>query len=370
MKKKLLCLVLTLCVLAGIVCMPVNASAEGDGTAELAELIEVMNSADADGDGSYTTEDTKRILAVVAGIAEYPEDKDFDLNRDGYTDLLDVDFSLKLATKTVNFGGQLLELVNGKLNAVKTDLPGFTYDNTVHCKSCLVTTSFDNLSLSDKAALKLTGYYDDLVVTDRSLYDYFKGMEPIIPDEDKASYQKQLQDAKELTEPQNSKAYVGEGKSYSHRIFFPVKNQAYASTLTPSDVSSVGLYEDDEINAYIVKIKLGSKSYTSSKTFLAAIENNTLSYAKAFNNVPNESALGDSTLKKLNIKNGIINVYVDKETGELVSVDYSFDYEIHLSKTESQKMNDKDVKFTMLTKQKVYITEHYDIAQNTLEVVE
>lgn len=368
MKKKLLCLALTLCVLVSLVCMPVHASAEGDGTAELAELIEIMNSADADGDGSYTTEDTKLILAVAAGIAEYPEDKNFDLNRDGYTDLLDVEFSLKLATKTVNFGGQLLELVNGKLNAVKTDLPGFTYDNTVHCKSCLVTTNLDNLSVAER--LLLSSYLDDLVVTDKPLYDYFKGMEKVIPEEDKANYQKQLKDAKELTEPQNSKAYVGEGKSYSHRIFFPVKNQAYASTLAPSDVSSVGLYEDDEINAYIVKIKLGTKSYTSSKTFLSALENGTLSYAKAFNNVPNESALGDSTLKKLNLKNGIINVYVDKETGELVTVDYSFDYEIHLSKTEVSQVNNKDVNFTMLTKQKVYITEHYDIAQNTLEVAE
>ena len=368
MKKRLVCLVLTLCVLLGLICLPVSAEEGDGGTDALAELIEAMNGADANDDGSYTTADTKLILAVVAGVAEYPEEKSFDLNRDGYTDLLDVEFSLKLAAKTVNFGTELLDVANTKLNAVKTELPGFTYDNTVHCKSCLVTTSLDNLSFAEK--LLLGDYLDKLVVTDKPLYDYFKGMESVIPDEDKANYQKQLKDAKELTEPQRSNAYVGEGKSYSHRIFFPVKNQPTASTLTSSDVSSVGLYEDDEVNAYIIKIKLGTKSYTSSKTFLSALENGTLSYAKAFNNVPNESAIGDSTLKKLSIKNGIINVYVDKETGALLTVDYSFDYEINLSKTEVSQVNNKNVNFTMLTKQKVYITEHYDIARNTLEVVE
>ncbi len=369
MKEKLLCLVLTLCVLMGIVCMPVHASAESAGDAEFAQLLKTMTNADADGDGSYTTSDTRLILSVVARIAKCPQGKDFDLNGDGSVDLRDVDYSLRIATKTVTFGTELLDFANAKLNAVKKDLPGFTCNNTVHCKSCLVTTNLDlsTLSLIERAAFK--AFSNDLIVTDKPLYDYFKGMEKVIPEEDKATFQKQLDEAKTVTEPKNTKSYIGAGKASNHKKYFPLSGQDYTSALTSSDISSVGLFEENEINAYIIRIKLDKKSYLSNSAFLKALENGTFTYAKAFNNVPDASSLGDSTLKKLDVNDGIIEVYIDKTTNALVAVNYSFNYEIHLSKTEIQKVSDKDVKFSMLTKQKIYITEKYDIGKNTLEVV-
>lgn len=369
MKKKLLCLVLTMCVLAGIICMPVNASAEGAGNTELAKLLQTMTNADADGDGAYTTSDTRLILSVVARIAKCPQGKNFDLNGDGSVDLRDVNYSLRIATKTVTFGTELFDLTNAALNSVKKDLPGFTYNNTVHCKSCLVTTNLDlsELSLIERAAFK--AFSSDLIVTDKPLYDYFKGMEKVIPEEDKANFQAQLEDAKRITEPKNTKAYVGAGKANSHTIYFPLSRKNYTSALTSSDISSIGLFEENERNAYIIRIKLDKKSYLSNSAFLKALEDGTFTYAKAFNNVPDASSLGDSTLKKLNVNDGIIDVYIDKTTNALVAVNYSFNYEIHFSRIESQKVNDKDVEFSMLTKQKFYITENYDIGKNTLEVV-
>lgn len=358
--KKILCTVLAFCVVFCTV--GVTAYAEGETPAQNSgELLSLLDRIDVDKQNGFDTNDARIVLRAATKIT-LPEGISYencDLDGDGKVTLLDAYTSLEYATGIRSIKDDAVQILNTELNSVKTEKPGFSYENVLHCKSCKVTTGIKDISAAQSLALKLSGYYDKMVVTDKNIYDYFKDMEAAVPEADKASYRTQLEDAKALTEPQTTSGTARQGIAYAHTRLFPVAGSDVSSTLTAADILSATVTQDE--SSYFVKVTLGSKNFTSKDSYIKAVDNKTLSYAKAFNNLPSKSMIGDSALRKLNIKNGAITITIDKATGAVWAADYAYDYEIHLYKEETSTSDGQSMTFTMLTKQTVSVTDHYAI---------
>ncbi len=124
--------------------MAITAGAEGEVslTPEQVTLAKLVK-ADTDNNGTCNTADVQKILRAAVGIEADGEATDLDSN--GYTSTEDALVLLKhlSGVAPIVSDAELLDIVNAKLNAVKTEKPGFTGVSTAQCTSMKVTQKFD-----------------------------------------------------------------------------------------------------------------------------------------------------------------------------------------------------------------------------------
>ena len=130
--KKVLSLLLVLCIAIGI--FGVNATAADDAVADAA--MAKLQKLDIDSNGSISTADASMYLKAAAGIIDTTE-IDYDFDADGSVSVLDAQKVLRVVAGVDSPISQeeALALFNGKLNSVKTVRPGFQKTETIQCPS-------------------------------------------------------------------------------------------------------------------------------------------------------------------------------------------------------------------------------------------
>ena len=348
--KKLLSILLATAMLLSVLCVTASAEDAVELTSvEKSELL--LRNADANGDGSYSTEDVRVLLKAAAGTAADADS--YDLNSDGITSLEDAIMLLKHTTniEPLLSNEEAVELFNAKLNNVKnreTGLPGFEKTTTSTCNSIKITQEVTATGFASLVA-------GQLACTDLEYDKYVDKMANLMDsgdlDADTAeSLEAMKQSAKEYRNPQ-TETVTGEAGSYiDHFIDFPRDAMNTASEITTADISSITYtLADGDI---VFTLKLPNKTYTSFSAFEAN------SYAKVMNVVEYDEDDG-STLKKIDLKNGTVVMRFDYLTGAMKKVNYSYNYYSEVAAPE-QVQSDSDygsIKIKMTTKTTASFTE-------------
>lgn len=340
-------MILAVAVIMSVLCVSVSAEEATELTA--AEKNEILlRNADANGDGFYSTADVTVLLKAAAGTGD---DKDsFDVNSDGVTSLEDAIMLLKHTSgiEPLLSNEEAVELFNAKLNAVKTDKPGFQKTTTATCNSMKITQDVQASGLASLVAgqmactdLEYDKYVDKMVG--------FMGSGNISA-EAKENIEAMKQSAKDYKKPQTEVVEAEAGVYGDHFIKFPRYASNTASEITTADISSVS-YTMSGGNI-VFTLKLPNKSYTSLSAY------NANPYAKVMNVVEFDESDG-SKVNRVELKNGTVVVKFDSQTGAMKNVNYSYSYYSDISAPE-QSQSDSDfgtVTVKLKTKTTATVTE-------------
>ncbi len=351
--KKIICLLLTVCMLTSVCAFGVSAAlTPGD----------VASGFDYNGDGDVNVLDAREVLRISSGIKAPVEGKNYDLDGDGYITYNDVKKVLYVAAgidvEIVENQEYSLGLFKTELNNIKDVRPGFTKESTVHCTSMKVTTTnapsqFPGLNVTDVEFSKYVEILEDEV----GLLGAIGSVGDMI-DEMKAQ-------ATELYKPQVSDKTVA-ARSTSHYTEFPVNKLGYSCYLTIDDIASIRSYEDGDY--FYREVTMNTDTYIGDEypTGTAGFKDRwqTISYGKVFN-IPELSESDGSVVNSVTFKDGKIVSKIDKLTGMPVEIDYKFTYIADVSApVEVDDKGNEGIK--MKTKATITTTEKYII--NPVEV--
>ena len=297
-----------------------------------ADFVTMMNRADVDKDGSYSTKDAKTLLRAAAGIE--PSKADYDIDLDGQVSVLDAQKMLCVASGIENVidDATLLQLCKENLDGVKTKKPGFDKTTTMVCPSIKVTTSgaptgFESLNVTN---LEYKDYVNKFV----NLMNTFP-YNSLLDDEMKQELELMKQSAVDIYKPQTETKSVA-ATSNSHYTYFPVNNLGWACKLEISDIK--GIKQVLNGDAFVVTITLDDYTYTKGQypTGTSGFsERQKLPYGKVFN-LPALDETDGSVLNSMALKNGKVVLKLDRETGKLLSVDYSYSYTSNITSAKAE----------------------------------
>jgi hypothetical protein len=341
--KKFLSLMLAILMLTSVMAISVSAQETdtGDTTTEgtvptQAELIEMkLRAADVNKDGSYSTEDASAVLKAAAGII--PENENYDVNLDSNVSVKDAIKMLRIISgvEKIITDEEALTLFNSKLNACKSDEPGFTKTSTATCYSMKITQSVKASNALIGAMLK------DMEFTDLEYDKYVDKMVAMMGSGDKLTEaeKQQIADMKKSAEdyrkPQVQTYTAEKGSYYSHYRHFPREYKNVASELLITDISSISYTMVNGNICFIVK--LPKSTYTTNYPS----DDSQTPYGRVFNLVDFTSSDG-SKINSLVFNNGKITMYFDAVTGAMKTVDYSYDYSSSI-KAPTQTQSDSSI---------------------------
>lgn len=316
--KKLLSLALATIMLFSVAIVSVSAEESAELTE--VELIELkLRQADANKDGTYSTEDAAEVLRAAAGVV--PDGEDFDFTGDGSTTVDDAIKMLRILSgmDTVITEEETLTLFNSKLNGCKADKPGFSKVATAQCRSMKIS---QDVEASNSFVGALLG---DMKFTDLEYDKYVEKMISMMDTDDLSEEEKeQIEEMRESAEtykdPQYQYATVEANDYYDHYKYFPREYNNVSSTLTIDDISSIKYTMlNGNICFYLTmpKTSYGTNAYPS--------DDSTIPYGKVFNLVDFGTSDG-SVVNNITFNNGKITMYVDSVTGAVKEVNYSYDY--------------------------------------------
>lgn len=351
--KKIMCLVLTVCMLMSVCAFGVSAAL----TAE-----DVASGYDYDGDGDVNVLDARAVLRVSSGIEAPVEGKNYDLDGDGYITYNDVKKVLYIAAgidvEIVENQEYSLSLFKTELNNIKDIRPGFVKTSTVHCTSMKVTTSnapsqFPGLNVTDVEFDEYVEILEDEVGLLGSIGSVSEMIEEM-----KAQ-------AEDVYEPHTTNKTVG-SRSSSHYTEFPVNKLGYSCYLTVDDIANIKSYEDGDY--FYREVTMNTDTYIGDEypTGTAGFKDRwqTISYGKVFN-IPELSESDGSVVNSVTFKDGTIVSKIDKLTGVPVEINYKFTYVADVSSpVEVDENGNEGIK--MKTKATITTTEKYVI--NPVEV--
>lgn len=349
--KRILSVVLVLSVVIGMFAVSVSAE---DATGIEASLLKLQR-IDADGDGSYSTEDAKEFLRAAAGIAPDSDNEKYDLNLDGYNSVADAQKALKIVSgiEPVLTKAETLEFFNKKINSVKTVRPGFTRTQTVQCPSILITTTNAPIGEMNVTNLEFNKYVDKIIEV-MNTFPYSLALN--------AEMQAQLDEMKKQAEdaykPQTTTKTVAK-TSNSHYSYFPVNNLGWSSKLTVDDIKNATCQVAGNAIVFTVTMDnityIGDEYPTGSAGFS---KRQTLSYGKVFN-IPAFDESDGSTVNKVQMKNGAVTLKVDFVTGDVLSADYSYTYISDIMSPPQKNSDGSNSKLTMKTATTANVSEKY-----------
>ncbi len=350
--KKVLSIVLTVCLIAGVfsVCAfseektPTESflaifdtfDTDGDG---VISINEAQKAADIDGDGETTLSDARTLLKIAADIEPEPEDVCCDLNCDGVVSAEDARKAMRITLgidSTVINDDVVVNYLCNELNRVKTEKPGFDRTVTQKCQTMKVTATGAPISGMNANNVE---YYQYLEQSKKVLEDYRL---LIIMSSGREEYEETIEamdeaiaQAKLIYEPQTTTKTVSRGSS-SHNSYFPVFYYSWACKLTSEDIKDISCKFDG--NNIILTVNMNNYNYTAKNypyTSSGADQQKKLElpYGKAFN-LPDTNTGGGAKFEALNLKNGKIVCTIDKTTGDITNVDYSYSYVLKYSQTD------------------------------------
>lgn len=312
-------------------------------------LLKIQNF-DSNGDGVYTTDDAIVYLKAAAGIIDNTDTDRYDLNGDGSVSVADAQKALKVVSgiEPLLTDAEALALFNDKINSVKMIRPGFEKTATVVCPSIKVTTMNSGIDGMDVTDLEFDKYVDKIVkLMTNPPYSW------ILDDATKAELVQMQKDAEEVYKPQVTTKTVAK-TSNAHFTNFPVDNLGWSSKLTVSDISSATCKISEGCIVYT--ISMGTSNYVGDEypTGSAGFsKRQALSYGKVFN-IPSFDEADGSTVNKVTFKNGIVVLKVDLVTGDVLSTDYSYTYEVDVTGAKKE-----DSKMVMKTKTTANVSENF-----------
>ena len=356
--------------------MAITAGAEGEATltpeqVTLAKLVK----ADTDNNGTCNIVDVQKILRTAIGIEEDSEATDLDSN--GYTSTEDALVLLKHLSGIAPLvsQGELLDIVNSKLNAVKTEKPGFTGVSTAQCTSMKVTQKFNAVGSSLLDSVLVAALNSELSKMSYTDLEYDKYVDKMVEQlessknadgmtaEDKAEIDKEIEamrkSAATYKDAEIAEKTIEPLNANGHRNYFPRSGESVVSSaLTLSDIDKITYsINNGEIvlNLLMKNNTYNNSTYPKTSAGLADIP-----YGKAFN-VPFLRGETGSTLTSAEYKNGKISVTLDKDTAEMTKAVYTYSYFSDI-KAATKKMDYTETLYVtvdMATKMYVSINETF-----------
>lgn len=302
-----------------IACVSVSAVDVTDLTDGERALL-MMQRADVNGDGQYSTDDVSLILKAAAGIIQIENEEYYDIDLDGYVSVRDAQLMLEVVSGvgSVASDEDTLAAFNTLINGVKNKKPGFEKTTTVVCPTIKVTSSGYSFPLTS------------LNVTNMEFRDYIARAADLIEKFDAngemaGEVAEMRQSAVEVYKPQTETKNIAAG-SNSHYTYFPVNNLGWASKLTISDIKSIDYAVDGGVMVYTISMNdytyNGSQYPTGTKGFS---DRQNLPYGKVFN-LPALDDDDSSTINSVKLQKGKVILKADLLTGNVISVDYSYTY--------------------------------------------
>ncbi len=320
---------------------PVTQQAEVSELTSKQKSVMKLNNADANDDGTISTEDARLILRAAAGIDI--ENSTYDVDLDGVTSVQDAVAVLRETTgiEPILCTEEALELFNDRLNSVKEDMPGFKKTTTMLCSSMLITTKGAPLSKLNVTNMEYDKYVGVIVDTMNSPL-----FSAVMDADMKAQLKAMEQSAVDAYKPKTQIYNADAQDQVAHREFFPIANLSFSSNLTADDVAAVKCTLSGGKLVYTVT--MGNYTYkgnaypTGSTGFSGRLQ---LPYGKVFNIMAFDESDG-SVLNSATYKNGSVVLREDAATGALISVDYNYDYESDIT---APKQDDLTMKTVMKT---------------------
>ncbi len=350
--KKVLSIMLTVCLIAGVfsVCafaeektptenfLEIFDTFDKDGDGIISES-EAKKVADIDGDGETTLTDARTLLKVAAELEPEPEGVNCDLNCDGIVSAEDARKAMRMALgidSTIINDEFVVNYLCEELNRVKTEKPGFNRTITQQCQSMKVTATGAPISGMNANNVE---YYEYLEQSKKVIESYklliimSSGKEDY--EETIAAMDEAIAQAKEIYKPQTATKTVSRGSS-SHNTYFPVFYYSWACKLTPEDIKNISYVFNG--NNIVLTVNMNNYNYTAKNYPYTSSGSDQqkrleLPYGKAFN-LPDTNTGGGANFEALNLKNGKIVCTIDKTTGSVTNVDYSYSYVLKYSQTE------------------------------------
>ncbi len=364
--KKLISLILTLCILCGMCAVSATA---------LDSTSKIILPFDYDGNGKIDLEDARIVLAVSAGTQLPQEVKTYDADGDGAVTYADVLMLMEVATgiytPSAEKQAEDIVLFKNELNEVKDKMPGFKKTVTNHVTSSRVTSSGNPSQTAELNVtnMEFSAYVDLVEETTEGLLNGVYGW--LLDDAEKAEIRQGLKEmqaaADELYKPQTNEEEVA-ASSYTHFTKFPVNKLGYSCYVTIDDIESITTYEDSEYIYRIVTMPtetfVGDEYPTGSGNFEQRWKNT--KYGHLFN-IPDVDETDGSVLTSLTFKNGRVISKIDKATGVPVSVEYFYTYISDIQQPVEKNSDGSDgVKMSTKTTMDVY--EYYEL--NKMEPIE
>ena len=373
--KKILSAILVIVMIMSAFC--INVSAEEAVELSPVEKSEIkLRNADADRDGTYSISDVQLLLKAAAGTGE--DKAEYDINSDGYTSVEDALAVLREATgvKPLLTDAEALELANAKLNGVKVEKPGFDCVSTAQCTSMKIT---QKITAEGTMAGLITGLLKDMNYTDLEYDKYVDKMvaqlesskDSIRKDKNLTEAQKQAELAEvdrqiaameksgdTYKDVDRAEKTVVAGNINGHKNYFPVAGQVeVSSSLTLADIEKITYTViDNEITFDIVMKDYSYTNSTYPKTSAGLAD---LPYGKVFN-LPYLRGESGSTLIKADYKNGNVKVILDKDTAEITTAAYSYDYFSNIkAPVQSNSQDGLTLKVEMSTKMNATVNETF-----------
>ncbi len=355
----------------------VNVSAEEAVELTPVEKSEIkLRNADADGDGTYSIADVQLLLKAAAGTGE--DKAEYDINSDGYTSVEDALAVLREVSgvKPLLTDAEALALANAKLNGVKVEKPGFDCVSTAQCTSMKVT---QKITAEGTLAGLLNGMLKDMNYTDLEYDQYVDKMvaqlesskDSIRKDENLTEAQKQAELAEvdrqiaameksgdTYRDVDRAEKTVVPGNINGHKNYFPVAGQVeVSSSLTLEDIEKITYTVIDNEVSFDITMK--DYSYTNSTYPKTSAGLADLPYGKVFN-LPFLRGESGSTLTKAEYKNGRVKVILDKDTTEIKTAAYSYDYFSNIkAPVQSNSQEGITLKVEMSTKMNATVNETF-----------
>ncbi len=341
--KKLLSIVLVIGILMSVMSLSVSATGE-----ETSDIMLMMTRADIDGDGTYSTQDASKLLRAAAGIE--PSSEEYDIDLDGQVSLLDAQKMLRVAANLENVieDAELLTLFKNTLDGVKAKKPGFDKTTTMLCPSIKVTTTGAPDSQLNVNNMEYRDYVNTLVKVMNS-FPY----NTMLDAEMKKELELMKQSAVDVYKPQTETKTVA-ATSNSHYTYFPVNNLGWSCKLDLSDIKSIRQTVAD--GNIVITVTLDDYTYgkggypTGSSGFT---ERQKLPYGKVFN-LPALNENDGSVVNSMALKNGVVVLKLNAETGKAVEVDYSYSYTSNITSPKAEGSN-----LVMKTVTTANTNEHY-----------
>lgn len=320
--KKVLSLLLVLCIAIGI--FSVTATAADDVVADAA--MAKLQKLDVDSNGSISTADASMYLKAAAGIIDTSE-ADYDFDADGSVSVLDAQKVLRVVAGVDSALTQeeALALFNKGINSVKTVRPGFEKTSTVVCPSIKVTTMNAPIDQMNVTNLEFSQYVDKIIKL-MNTFPYNLALDA----EMKAQLEQMRVEASESYKPQVSTKTVAKA-SNSHYTYFPVNNLGWSSRLTLADIKSISCTIENGNIVYVLKMNdvtyVGDEYPTGASGFS---KRQALPYGKIFN-IPSFDESDGSIVNKVSFSNGTVVYKQDYLTGSSLYADYSYSYVIDIT---------------------------------------
>ena len=349
--KKLLSVILALCMLFSVMALSAGAAYSDDFSASGKEAYEKLRSLDADNDGNIATDDAAVYLKAAAGIIDETQ-ANFDYDGDGIVTISDAQSVLKVAAgiDSALTQEETLALFNASINEVKSTRPGFERIATVQCPSIKVTTMNAPIADMNVSNLEFDAYVDKIVKL-MNTFPYNMALDEAM----KAELKQMQADAKAAYDPQTEEKYVAK-TSNAHYSYFPVTNLGWSSKLAINDVESISCTLKDSVAVFTIEMAdytyIGDEYPTGTAGFAAR---QALPYGKVFN-IPAFDESDGSTINKVAFKNGKVVYHLDLATGAPVFAEYSYTYD-----TDVTAAPQKDSELVMKTATITDVLETYNI---------